>query len=89
MAEIINKLLKVFTALCLLLLSVLLLLWVFSLNMNYSFGHIVLILGVGFLTYLFISFSFTLFGQALKNKVKQTNPEILDEEEIKRHIKND
>lgn len=93
MVEIIYKIVKIFTALCVLLLSILLLVWVFSLDMNYSFGHIILIISVGLLTWLFVSFSFNLFKQTLKRAEKHADgyqdSQILDEEEIKRNIKND
>ena len=91
MVEVIYKIVKIFTALCVLLLSLLLLLWVFSLDLNFSFWHLVLIACIGLLTYLFVSFSFTLFRQTIKRKIKNPNSyldsEILDEEELKRHIK--
>ncbi len=91
MVEIIYKIVKIFTALCVLLLSILLLLWVFSLNLNFTFWHLVLIACVGLLTFLFVSFSFTLIRQTIKRKVKNQaiypDSEILDEDELKRHIK--
>ena len=89
MVEVINKIIKVFAALSLQILSLSLLMWVFNLDMHFSFWHIALILGVGLLVYLFVGYSLSLFKQVFARKPGIIDSEILDEEEIERHKKND
>jgi len=88
MVEKINIFLKVFAALCLQLLSLMLFLWVFNLKINNTLLQVFLFVVIGLLSYLFVGFSLSLIPQALKRE-RNHEDEILDEEEIKEHNEHD
>ena len=89
MVEIINKILKVFAALSLLILSISLVIWVILLPMQYSTRHILLIIGMGSLVFLFVGYSLALLKQVFYSRREKISSEILDQDEIDRYKNND
>ena len=88
MGEVIYKIIKIFAAISLQILSLSLLIWVLNLNPHFSIKHITYFIFIALLVYLFISYSLLLFKQTFERKEKKISSEILDEEEIK-HNEND
>jgi len=89
MVEKISRLLKIIAALSLQFLSLLLLLWVFYVDLDFSLLHIFLILIVILLVYLFVRYAIALLKQVFQTKATTVHPGILDEEELNRHKNND
>jgi hypothetical protein len=89
MVEKISKALKVFAALSLQLLSVLLIVGLIKLELGFSFLFFMLLLGVSVLAFLFVNFSLALLKQVRQNPHREDKQDILDEEEINRNKNKD
>ena len=89
MVEIIYKIVKFIAALSLQVLSFSLLFWGFNLQPHFSVKHILYVLGILILDYLFVSYSLSLFKQVFDRKPNNRITEILDEEEILRNKQHD